>query len=294
VAKEREALELASQARQPKYAIQAGWFLAKAWGCRGEYQLALDALGQALELSERVDAPAARTRLLNTLGWLHAELGSRQSAEELNRLSTDLARELVSGGLLPGAPELHGNASINLACNRIGEGELGAAAELLAPIREELSQPGDPWMRWRYGLHLLDAEARLALARGDAEGALASAQAELSGARRHGARKLELRALELRGRARLVMDLRDEAEADLRAALSPAQELGHPPVRWRAHSLLAEVARRNGDVGRARAEAAQVQAIVESLAGGLREEPMRRRFRALGQRLVADPLGAWR
>ena len=48
-------------------------------------------------------------------------------------------------------------AAIHLACNRIALGDPAGALEHLEPIRESLARSDDPWQRWRYGLHLLDA-----------------------------------------------------------------------------------------------------------------------------------------
>jgi len=96
-------------------------------------------------------------------------------------------------------------------------------------------------------LHAADVFARAALSRGEPERALALADDELAGARRQHARKLEARALELRGRALLAMDQREEASQSLGEALGIAKEIGYPPVTWRALSLSAEVARRAGE-----------------------------------------------
>ena len=68
----------------------------------------------------------------------------------------------------------------------------------------------------------------------------------------------------------------------------------YPPVVWRARSLLAELARRRGDQGEADVEAARARDLVEGLARQLSEPELRREFGALGERLVSDPLGAYR
>ena len=85
----------------------------------------------------------------------------------------------------------------------------------LEPIRGALERPGDPWMRWRYSLHVRDGFARLALARRDPERALTLIAEELEGARTHRARKLEARALELRGRTLVTVGRPREAQDTL-------------------------------------------------------------------------------
>jgi hypothetical protein len=149
-------------------------------------------------------------------------------------------------------------------------------------------------MRWRYSLHLLDAQARVALARGDLDRVLALTAQEVQGARCTDSRKLEARALELRGRALVAMDLRDDAFAVLSDASRVAAAIEYPPVLWRVFSLLAELARRADDRREAEAQASRAQGLVETLACALSEAELQREFRALGERLVVDPMDAYR
>jgi ATP/maltotriose-dependent transcriptional regulator MalT len=235
-----------------------------------------------------------KARILNTIGWCYAEFGCHRIARGYNEQATALGRELVELKLVAGAPELHANGSINLACNLIASGDVDGAMEHLGPIRETLDRPGDPWMCWRYSMHLHDALARASLARGEPEQALTLLARELVDARRHAARKMEARTLELRGRALLTMDDRPEATEELRAALEVASAIEYAPVIWRSHSLLAEVARRNGDRSEADGHAARVTGLVGELARLLPEADLQREFTHLGERLVTDPLGAYR
>ncbi len=132
--------------------------------------------------------------------------------------------------------------------------------------------PGDPWMRWRYRLHVEDLLGRIALAQERADDALAHADDALAGARRHAAEKLIGRALELRGRALVVLDRRAEAEAALAEALGVAAAIGYLPTQWRALALLTEVARRDGRRADADAAAARARALVDVLASGVPDD----------------------
>jgi len=235
-----------------------------------------------------------KARLLNTIGWSYAELGCHSHAIEHNRMGTEIAREMVQLGLVAGAPELYANAAINLAGNLTALGELDAAAEQLAAIQEQHDTDDDPWMRWRWSLHLHDALARVDLARGDAERALDRVDAEISGARERFAQKIEARGLELRGRTLAFMDRRDEAENSLLEALAIATRIEHPPIAWRALSLMGEVARRRGDTDLAERHFGEVGALVESKLSSIGRSELRSEFRAMGERLIADPLAAYR
>jgi class 3 adenylate cyclase/tetratricopeptide (TPR) repeat protein len=270
------------------------WILGISAGCLGEYGRALAVLGQSLDLCERIGDRARKARVLNTLGWVFGELGSHSRASAYNEAATALGRELVERGLVAAAPEIHANAAINLAGNRLALGDPQGALALLGPIADDLDRPGDPWQRWRYSMHLWNAQARVELARGEPERVLPLVDRELEAARHHRSPKIEARALELRGRALLAMDRRGEAEQALHAALQCATRIEYPPVTWRSLSLLAELARRAGSRSAAEDHAARARTLVESLARSLSEADLRRELGALGDRLAADPLQAYR
>jgi tetratricopeptide (TPR) repeat protein len=263
---------------------------------RGEYRsaIALSERADALDLSSRIGDRALRARLLNTLGWYFAECGAHRRASEANAQSAELAREMMELGLVADAPEIHSNATINLACNRIALGDVDGGRELIEPIQANLNAPGDPWQRWRYGMHVQDALARVELSRGQPEQALALLDEELAAARRHLARKVEARALELQGRVLVVLGRREEAAQSLEAALDVAREIGYPPATWRSLSLLAELARRAGDRAQAERLSSEARGLVQRLAGSLPEAELRHELGALGEQLLSDPLGAYR
>jgi tetratricopeptide (TPR) repeat protein len=289
-----EGIELARKHRLPGLLVPSLWFRAKALCCLGDYGEALRLIHEAYELAERIGDRHQRTRMLNTLGWVHAELGAYEQAAACNRRSVELADELLALGFVAGTPEIHANASINLAGNLLALGDVDAADEALEPVREDLREPGDPWMRWRYSLHLSDAEARLALARGEPERALPHLEAELSNARGHASRKVLARALELRGRALLVLDDREAAEVDFRKALREAQSIGYPPVCWRVFALLGEVARRAGRASEAEQSQEAAARLIEGCVGSLGDADLSGRLRALGAHLASDPITACR
>jgi tetratricopeptide (TPR) repeat protein len=288
------ALEVARRLHRPDLVMFTSWFVGKSKCCLGLYGEAIAELSASLELSDRVGDRALKARLLNTLGWCFAEVGAYERARDFNQRSTDLGREMLELGLVAGADEVHGNAAINLAGNLIALGQLDAAHEVLDPIREGITTSRDPWMQWRYRLHLIDTLARLALSRNQPEQALQLALEEHEGARGHRSRKLEARALELAGRALLVLDRREEAEARVHAALELGRRIEYPPIVWRSLFLLGEVARRRGQGSEAERSSQEARALVERLASSLRETGLSARFHALGERLTTDPLGAYR
>ncbi len=290
----QRAVAIAAEHRMPGEALFGQWFFGIASVAIGDYGRGFELLGAAFELSERIGDRAVKARLLNTLGWSHAELGCHGHAIEHNRMGTEMAREMVELGLVAGAPELYANAAINLAGSLTALGEIEAAAEQLAAVEEQRDTDEDPWMRWRWSLHLQHALARVDLARADAERALERADAEIAGARVRFAQKLEARGLELRGRILVYMDRREEAERALREASAIATRIEHPPVAWRALSLLGEIARRRGDRELADRRFGEVSALVKSKTALLERDELRSGLRAMGERLIDDPLAAYR
>jgi len=257
-----EAVAIGRRLRLWHLVVWPTWFRGKALACLGQYGRAIPDLQEMVELCDRIGDRAWKTRVLNTLGWCFAEFGAHARARTFNEQAAAIAREL-------GDPEIVANAEVNLAGNHLALGDLDRALTHLDPLARAVREPGDPWMRWRYSLHVGDACGRVALAQKDPERALRFAGDEVEGARRHRARKLEARALQLRGRALVAMDRRAEATPALEEALAVAQAIGWAPGVWRSLRLLAEVARRSGECAAANARAAQARGVVEGLAVSL-------------------------
>jgi class 3 adenylate cyclase/tetratricopeptide (TPR) repeat protein len=286
--KYRESLQVATSVRDsarrlhmPQLAIWSDWFIAKASCCLGDYGRAIATLRESVDLCQRIGDRAWRTRMLNTTGWVLAELGAEGPSLARNDAATRLAREV-------GDPEIIANSEINLALNHIVAGRLDDAAGLLDPMRSARAG-GDPWMRWRWTMHVDDACGRLALARRDPAAALAAAETELDSARHFGAQKLEMRAQALRARALLALDRGDEAEQAVAASLSVAEAIAYPAGRWRALRLQAEIARRRGRTADADAAEHALRATVERLAASLPDDELRRAlYAAAAVRRLAD------
>ena len=287
-----KAVAVALEARLSYSALLPRWALGLAYAGLGQYDRAIAELSQGLALADRVGDRALKTRLLNSLGWCFAEFGCYDRARAHNEQAVRIALELTEFEG-PTADEYYANGAANLASDKLTAGDLDGARELLEPLHA-LDRPDNWIMRWRYSLHILDGLAPVALAQSDPERALSFIHEELAGARKHRAQKIEARALELEGRVLTTLDRRNEAEASLRAALDVARRIEYPPVIWRARSLLCELARREGNQGEAEAEAVKVQTLVEMLARELSNPDYQREFRALGDRVLADPLGAYR
>jgi tetratricopeptide (TPR) repeat protein len=249
------------------------WFTGKARCCLGDYGEALAQLQRGYEFCDRIGDRAWKSRMLNTLGWCLAEVGHHERAREMNQRASVLAHEI-------GDPEIISNSEINLALNALALGDPGRADAHLAPIEETLSHDGDPWMRWRYRLHVADARARLHLAAGEPARALALAETEREQARAHHVPKAEARALIVGARALLGVERRDDAGCALADAIGIAERIGYPRALADAHLVLATLARRAGENDEAARETARATDVVEHLAATLPDDDLRRRLRA--------------
>ena len=266
-----QSLALARKLQAPDILIFALWFLGKARCCTADYGGAITLLEEGYQLCERIGDRAWKSRLLNTLGWCFAEIGSTERARPYNEQAALLAQEL-------GDPEILANAKVNLAANHLMLGDFGQALDYLEPIEAALAGSTDPWMRWRYALHIRHTRGQVELARGEPEKALAAADDELNGARRYQAPKIEALALILRAAALLVLDQRDAAAATLNEVLEIVERIGYRGGVWHAHRLLADVMQRSGQTTAAATHVAQARAAAERAAGSLADDDLRRRL----------------
>ncbi|MEW6269562.1 MAG: tetratricopeptide repeat protein, partial [Thermodesulfobacteriota bacterium] len=253
------------------------WFLGKARCCLGDYGGAIAQLEEGYQICDRIGDRAWKSRLLNTLGWCLGEVGCHERAREYDARAAEVAHQL-------GDPEIVANSEINLALDDLAGGRVDEACGFLEPIEAALSRPGDPWMRWRYALHVLNARASIELARGAPERALAVAEQEIAGAVRHGAPKIEARALLSAGRALLELERWDEARDHLVRAVAVAERISAPRFGWRAHGLLARLARARGRSEDAERHAATHARLRDAASRSLADAELRRRLRETAAR----------
>ena len=269
------ALLLAREARAPDVTIFATWFLGKSRCCLGDYDGALAVLGEAYDVSDRIGDRAWKSRLLNTTAWCLAEMQQPRLALDYNARAASLAADI-------GDDEIIINAAVNLAHNHLDLGDPEAALRHLASVEAHLGAADDPWMRWRYTLHVLHARAEYELRHGDPARALELSAAEIEGARRHRAPKLEARGLTLQGRVLLALGEGSRAATPLGQAATLAARVAYARSGWEVPALLAEVARRQGHEAEANAHRERARAAARRLATGLSDG-------ALASTLAAAP-----
>jgi tetratricopeptide (TPR) repeat protein len=236
---------------------------------KGSYTEALATFHEGLELSEKVGDEVFHHRLLNSLGWLHYELGDLDGAAELNRRSADGGRRRHDPGTVP-------NAELNLGDIFLAQGDLAAAREMLERVDRLARDPKtSAWMRFRYSIRLYASLGELALARGDLDQARQHAQRCLELAARTNARKNLVKGWRLMGEVATSARRWDDAERALGEARTIAESIGNPPQVWRTYAALARFHAERGDRDAAQCAARVAASAVDGVLTGLTEATLR-------------------
>jgi DNA-binding NtrC family response regulator/tetratricopeptide (TPR) repeat protein len=197
---------------------------------KGDYERALALFREGLTFAESVGDEAIHHRLLNCLGWVHAELGDLEGAIELNRRSAEVGRRRSDPGTFP-------NAEVNLGDVYLAKGDLALAAEHLEGAYAFCENPRtSQWMRWRYSIRLFASLGGLWLARGDTARAEEWAGRCLDLATRTNSRKNLVKGWRLRGEIALARRELEGAEDAFGRALAIAEAIGNPAQLWKTHA----------------------------------------------------------
>lgn len=261
--------------------LMAEWFACIHTASVGDYLSAITRLEVLMGHARRLGFLYGLGRYLNTIAWIHGELGDHDVATRLNRESIDAALELQAPDR-----EIEANARLNIADDALARGDLATAEQELASLEPTVRSPApqDRFMLWRWTMRWWCSHGRLALASGNTSTARAAAGECLETAVRVGARKYEVRGRRLLGRAFAAEGDETGAIQELDAALAIAREIGNPPQLWRTLMARATV----GDDGEGFAiEAVEtIDGVVDSLgdhalATTLRGSPEREAAQAL-------------
>lgn len=170
-----DAIELLRPATRPgvpvddtSAGLHARLFTGMAHAAAGRPHDALAAFGTYSDEVERRQVPRFGGRGTNSAGWVLRNVGAADEGREAHRAALAYADDL-------GTAEVRVAALEDLAEDRLVHGDLDAARRYLDDAAAALV--GDLVFGWRLELKLALLRSRLALARGDAEHALAGATA---------------------------------------------------------------------------------------------------------------------
>jgi tetratricopeptide (TPR) repeat protein len=236
---------------------------------KGDYEGALALYREGLAFAQKVGDEAIHHRLLNCLGWLHAELGDLDGAIEFNRQSAEVGRRRNDPGTFP-------NAEANLGEVYLAKGDLAEAAEHLEIAYRYWDNPRtSQWMRWRYSIRLFASLGELWLARGHPERATEFSDRCLDLATRTSSRRNLVKGWRLRGEIALARRQLDDAETAFREALAVAEAIGNPTQLWTTHAALGRLHAARGRHDLAAQAHRAGRDVIERVKRTLRDERLR-------------------
>jgi ATP/maltotriose-dependent transcriptional regulator MalT len=290
VAQATEALALARVQRDPINAAGSAWVLGSAQGEHGRYGQALTSLQTGLALAHESGERHYLARLLNTLGWLHAEIGDFEAAYRWDEQSLEAAGDDAGDKVT----EAERYALLNLATDALGLGDVDHATTYLDTFTQLLDDGEYARLRYLNRSQLLRAELMLVV--GDAPASLALAEEAARQASVKGVRKNMAKGWLLAGRALMALARPREALERLRRATRLADELEHGSLRWQSRlwsSWAHQQAGQRQDAAALCGEAAQVLSAraAELPAGPLRATLLATPLlAALQTELASDPV----
>ena len=226
----------------------------------GDYVQGRAVLDEGFTMAREREVPWVVGRLMNSLGWLHQELGDFRRAAELDRESQQLAHAINN-------PNVEVSALINIGWDHFHLGETDKSLAVLEDSLVRVEKFGFGAHRWRWGMHLATCLAEISLVQGQPGRALTQLEKVLVTAQQTGSQKYLGKAHLLRGQIAVAAHDWARGEADLRHALAFARKIEYPNLIWRAaHALAAALAARAEAerTMRAKGDEAHVLAVLAS------------------------------
>ena len=260
----REAIALGRAAYDTSTVARAQGDLGCALMGSGRYDEALQVFMEGDQESREQGATDWLARLILMRGWLHLEVGDfggaealAEEARELSRAVLHVPHPLVSGGL-------------DLLLNFARRGDPGRAEGLVAEVAGGVANAQGAH-GWLWQLRFAQAQAEMALARGDYEHALQHAAESIARSRAVGRIKYEVAGLQVRGQTLAALGRTREALSPLRSAVERSRGTGDPAMFLRAAGALLAIEGNDGLRGEARG-------VVERIVGTLPDAELRRCF----------------
>jgi tetratricopeptide (TPR) repeat protein len=229
----------------------------------GRYQEAEQAFIESLRLGREHEVWPFVARTIAMSAGYHLDLFDFDRNEALAQEAREFA---MSSSFPPPAA----SAGIDLLLNYARRQEAGRAEVLLPEITATVEKAAG-FHGWLWRLRLAEAQAEIALARGDWEAALSYADSAIQQSQASGRLKYHILGLDTYAQALLKLNRTPEAIAALREALPLARKMGDPTVFLRPATTLLGV---DGDDELC----AEVQATLQNLLAAIPTPEMRRTF----------------
>ena len=244
VAAEREAVEIASEARNAFYLALSRTYLGLGLANQGRISEALGSIEEAVALARRSENGIVLARAPNGIGWIYREILDLRTAIEHDEAEVETARSAR-------VTEAEANALINLVYDYTAIGEPGRA--LAAMSRVDALFDRDNWNRWRsYDIRQQAGAAEYWLAARQLDRAEEHARRLLSKAQRYGVQKYLAVARRILGEIAAMSGDLNAAEEQLQLSIEPFGKTPAPLAEWRCHAAWAKSCYRVGNIRRRR------------------------------------------
>ena len=239
---------------------------------QGFYAQARRMLQLGLEHTQLSGESHYQAKLLNTMGYLHCELGDFDGALHWDHKALEACRQSERDRNW----EAKCYSLLNLATDEVRMGHIQQAERYRHEVELLLPQAQMSRFRFLNRYYLLCAE--VALARDEPDLALSNVQQAGEIARSQGMTKNVIKGLILEGQAYLRLGELEGAASRLEDSVRLADEIEHLSLRWQSRLRLAEVyallGRANGDLFE------QATALVNSIADNFGDDSLRSSFLA--------------
>ncbi len=258
-----EALPLLEELGDRFYVLHAlgvlGWI-----NCgKGEYNDAISAIKRCLQLAQKwgiVYWDRAPMPLLQ-LGWIHRDLSNIELALQYDSEALENAKRSIEKA---GATEA---ALVDLGMDFLSRSDYQNAEKHF----KEADHAAHSGAEWRIEIRRVLGFAEIALAKGDFQNALESAENLLVISKKAGAKKYIAKSWKLKAEVLAKIGNIEEAIALMEDALNVAQQVGNPPLLWQIHHSLGLLEEENGDTRNAGEHYTKAITIIEAVASQLND-----------------------
>lgn len=279
-----EALGLSRESHDALSLGGAYWILGTARGELGRYEQARRALQSGIDHAEESGERHYLVRLLNTMGWLHCELGDVETAMRWDEQALTTAREVHADRVA----EAERYSLLNLATDALYAGWLDASQVWLDEFEHILDHSEYSRIRYLNRYQLL--QAQIAVARQDFDAALRWSDEAARMATAKGVRKNLVKSRLVAGQVLLALGRNQDAVVHLRQAADQAEDLEHGSLRWLTRLFLGKALTASRQRAAASDQFRQAMDRVATIASEISDERLRATF--LASPLVCELRGS--
>jgi len=270
----REAQESADIARevgnQFLFVSTRHWIVLGLVG-HGEYDEAFKALGELSRLATEIGSKHFIAMVPNHYGWIFNELCSFEKAIVHDQDGVGVSQRYDD-------PECEIFSLLNLVGDHIGLGDYVKAQYYLDQVQNKRELKWYRIREWRYAMHISTYQSELSLAKGDYHKAMEFAEDTLARGQNTGSKKYIAIGWKLKGEVLMATGQLGEAADCFERARELADQMGYPPLMWKARYSLSQVHRKRGKPEAARAELEQAVAVIEKMAAKVSDADVRETF----------------